>query len=62
MKTFLLGFIALLASGFLLYKGYHYLGVRDVLPVGTTIAGVDVTGLTLAAARERWQPPTPDRW
>jgi beta-lactamase class A len=53
MKSFLLGLLVLLSSGFLLYKGYLYLGVRDVLPVGTTIAGVDVAGLTLDAAQEK---------
>ena len=47
MKSFILGLLVLLGSGFLFYKGYHYLGVRDVLPARTTIAGVDVAGLTL---------------
>lgn len=53
MKSFVLGLLVLLGSGFLLYKGYQYLEVRDVLPARTTIGGVDVAGLTLDGAREK---------
>lgn len=53
MKSFLLGLIAFLASGYLLYQGYLYLQVRDVLPAKTTIGEVDVAGLSLEEARAK---------
>ncbi len=46
--------IALLVVGgaFLLYQGFLFWRALDKLPPSTTIAGVDVAGLTLDAARE----------
>ncbi len=46
--------VALLVVGgaFLLYQGFLFWRAMDKLPPGTTIAGVDVAGLTLDAARE----------
>ncbi|MBX7250655.1 MAG: class A beta-lactamase-related serine hydrolase [Candidatus Promineofilum sp.] len=46
--------IALLVVGgaFLLYQGFLFWRALDKLPPGTTVAGVDVAGMTLDAARE----------
>ncbi len=46
--------LALLVVGgaFLLYQGFLFWRALDKLPPGTTIAGVDVAGMTLDAARE----------
>ena len=39
-------------GGFLLYEWYQYRLTRELLPVGTTIAELDVSGLTTDEARE----------
>ena len=52
IRRILLVTLLVLGSAFLLYQGFLFWRAMDKLPPGTTIAGVDVAGLTLDAARE----------
>ena len=52
IRRILLLTLLVLGSVFLLYQGFLFWRALDKLPPGTTIAGVDVAGLTLDAARE----------
>ena len=51
IRRILLVTLLVLGSAFLLYQGFLFWRAMDKLPPGTTIAGVDVAGLTLDAAR-----------
>ena len=51
IRHVLLVTLLVLGSAFLLYQGFLFWRAMDKLPPGTTIAGVDVAGLTLDAAR-----------
>lgn len=44
--------LLLVLGGFLLYRGFQWRLARNELPPGSTIAGVDVSGLTLEEASE----------
>lgn len=61
LRRILLLTLLVVGSAFLLYQGFLFWRDRDKLPPGTTIAGVDVAGLTLDAARaaieERYLSP-----
>jgi hypothetical protein len=52
IRRILLTALLVLGSAFLLYQGFLFWRAMDKLPPDTTIAGVDVAGLTLDAARE----------
>jgi beta-lactamase class A len=53
LARFLIVLALLIGAGYLSYEGYRYAQVRDLLPPGSTIGGIDVSGLTLAEAGER---------
>lgn len=53
IMRFLLLVLFLTGLGYVGYQGYLYWQVRDLLPRGMAIAGIDVGGLTLTEAAER---------
>jgi beta-lactamase class A len=53
IRKWLIVLLLVTGGGFLAYKGLQYRMARDRLPEGTTVAAVDVSGLTLDAARQR---------
>ena len=52
LRKWILILVLLAGSGFLLYKGFEYRLSRNQLPAGTSLAGLDVAGLTQDQAVE----------
>lgn len=53
IRKWLIRLILLSAAAFLLYRGWKYRQQLDLMPQGTVVAGVDVSGLNLEKAREK---------
>jgi len=52
IRKWLIRLILLAAATFLIVRGWQFRQVRDLLPPGTTVGGVDVSGITIDRARE----------
>lgn len=61
VQRFLLWLLILLAMLYLLYQSFLYLQLRNLMPTGYSMGGVDVTGMTVDEARaaviERYNTP-----
>jgi len=52
LQKILIILLLIVATSYLLYQGFLYMRARDKMPVGMTMAGIDVTGLTIDEAAE----------
>ena len=53
LQKLLVVVLLVVLSAFLLYQGFLYSRARDKMPVGMTVAGIDVAGLTLEEVDKR---------
>lgn len=61
LRRWLLGLLLMIGAGFLLYQLFQYYQTRDAFPVGMTVGGLSVTGMTeqeaADALREHYLSP-----